>query len=167
MTFSQADWRRNRRAKLKAAGICTKCLQRPALIGRVQCTQCQMESLIREGFKFDRKRNRNGATKARGTCYVQQFGPDVRRLWIDQIVAKWTGKCHYTGIDIEIGATAGLDHMLPVSRASVFGPSKVYCPDNLVWCHKSINILKGDKTADEFAWWLRHELPAAIETVAA
>jgi 5-methylcytosine-specific restriction endonuclease McrA len=149
MSFSQADWRRDRRAQLKAAGICSKCWQRPALIGRVQCTQCQMHSVIRENFKFDRKRNRNGATKARGTCYVEQFAPAVRRSWIDQIVTKWTGKCH-------------LDHMLPVSRASVFGPSKVYHPDNLVWCHKSINLLKGDRTADEFAHWLRHDLPAAI-----
>lgn len=162
MTFSQADWRRHRRQKLKTAGVCTKCWQRPALINRVQCKQCQMDSVIRESFKFDRKRNRNGATKARGTCYVEQFSPSVRRQWRNQIVAKWTGKCHYTGLAIEIGATAGLDHMLPISRAHVFGPCKVYHPDNLVWCHKSINLLKGDRTADEFSDWLRHDLPRAI-----
>ncbi len=162
MSFSQAEWRRKRRADLKASGICTKCWQVPALIGRVQCAQCQMHSVIRENFKFDRKRNRNGATKARGTCYVEQFAPSVRRSWIDQIVSKWTGKCHYTGLQIEIGATAGLDHMIPVSRAAVFGPSNVFHPDNLVWCHKSINLLKGDRTADEFAYWLRNDLPAAI-----
>jgi len=162
MTFSQADWRRDRRAQLKAAGICTKCWRRPALIARVQCEQCQMDSLIRQNLRFDRKRKLKGATKARGTCYVEQFAPSVRKAWIDQVKAKWTGKCHYTGIEIEIGSTAGLDHMLPVSRASTFGPSKVYHPDNLVWCHKKINLLKGDQTADEFAYWLHHDLPAAI-----
>jgi 5-methylcytosine-specific restriction endonuclease McrA len=165
MSFVQADWRKDRRAQLKSAGVCSKCWQRPALIGRVQCAQCQMDSLIREKFKFDRKRNRNGATKARGTCYVDQFAQSVRRTWIDQIIAKWTGKCHYTGLEIEIGSTAGIDHMLPVSRACVFGPSKVYHPDNLVWCHKSINLLKGDRTADEFAYWLQNDLPVAMASV--
>jgi 5-methylcytosine-specific restriction endonuclease McrA len=165
MSFVQADWRKDRRAQLKSAGVCSKCWQRPALIGRVQCAQCQMDSLIRENFKFDRKRNRNGATKARGTCYVDQFAQSVRRTWIDQIIAKWTGKCHYTGLEIEIGSTAGIDHMLPVSRACVFGPSKVYHPDNLVWCHKSINLLKGDRTADEFAYWLQNDLPVAMASV--
>ncbi len=126
-----------------------------------------MVSLIRENFKFDRKRNRNGATKARGTCYVDQFEQSVRRIWIDQIIAKWTGKCHYTGLEIEIGSTAGIDHMLPVSRACVFGPTKVYHPDNLVWCHKSINLLKGDRTADEFAYWLQNDLPVAMAFVSA
>jgi len=162
MTSSLAEWHRNRRTKLKSAGICIKCCHRSALIGRVQCNQCQMASIIRENFKFDRKRSRTNATKARGTCYVEQFAPNIRRLWIDQIIAKWSGMCYYTGLQIEIGSTAGLDHMLPVSRASIFGPNKVYNPNNMVWCHKSINVLKADRTPDEFAYWLHNDLPAAM-----
>lgn len=124
-----------------------------------------MRSIVRESFKFDRRRKMPGSTAARGSCYVDQFSPDVRKNWTNQVIAKWTGLCFYTGLPIEIGSTAGLDHKLPVARATVFGPSRVFHPDNLVWVHKSVNILKGEMTADEFAMWLRYDLPRALATV--
>ena len=167
MTFCETAYRRERYAKTKALGLCVNCGHTPALIKRTRCQRCSMVQVIKEAFKYDKKRTAKGSTQARGSCYVQYFRPDIRALWVEEVISKWTGRCFYTGLEIEVGATAGLDHTIPVSRADVFGPSRVYHPDNLVWCHKSINILKGDKTADEFAWWLRHELPAAIETVAA
>lgn len=166
MTWDGALYSKAKRAEAKAQGLCVNCRHRPALIKRTQCDRCQMASIIKESFKYDRRRAAKGSTQARGTCYVHYFSPERRPLWVDQVISKWTGRCFYTGLEIEVGATAGLDHMIPVSRADTFGPAKVYHPDNLVWCHKSINILKGDKTADEFTWWLRHELPAAIASVA-
>lgn len=165
MTFSQVAYSKLRRDAAKAAGMCQKCYKQPALLGRVNCTDCQMRSIIRESFKFDRRRKMPESSMARGSCYVDQFVSSVRRDWENQIIKKWTGFCFYTGLLIEIGSTAGLDHKLPVSRATVFGPSKVFHPDNLVWAHKSVNILKGEMTADEFALWLRYDLPRALATV--
>tara|TARA_S200002703_G_C3667242_1_gene204851 strand:- start:40 stop:447 length:408 start_codon:yes stop_codon:yes gene_type:complete len=123
-----------------------------------------MDSIIRESFKFDRKRSIPRATKTRKTCYVDQFKPESRKEWVQIIKSKFNGKCFYTGLLIEIGSTAGLDHVLPVSRAATFGPNRVFHPDNLVWCHDSINKLKGDKTGHEFALWLRYDLPKALAT---
>jgi hypothetical protein len=165
MTWNQAEYSKKRRDCCKQLGMCTKCYKRPALVQRKQCAECQMDSVIQEAFKFDRRRKMPGSTAKRGSCYVDQFCIAVRKQWRDDIKNKWTGKCFYTGLQIEIGATAGLDHMLPVSRASAFGPAKVFHPDNLVWCHSSVNILKGDMTADEFYVWLRHDLPMAIASM--
>lgn len=167
MGAKEAADRKTRRQAAKQAGLCQHCFWQPALLGRVNCRSCQMKIIVRESFKFDRRRKMPGSTAARGTCYVDQFLTTVRRSWTEQVISKWTGKCYYTGLAIEIGSTAGLDHKLPVSRATSFGPDRVFHPDNLVWAHKSVNILKGDMTAEEFAVWLRHDLPAALESVSA
>lgn len=135
------------------------------MIQRLTCRECLMDKQIYESFKFDRARKLKGVTQARSTCYVDQFAPELRRAWVESIKARWTGYCFYSGLPIEIGSTAGLDHMLPVSRASVFGPSRVFHPENLVWTDKKINVLKGEMTADEFYVWLRNDLPAALATV--
>ena len=158
---------KNNRSNAKQNGMCENCFKLPALINRTRCKNCLMKAIIKEGFKFDRRRKMRGSTQARGTCYVEQFQPSVRAEWINKIMVKWTGICHYTGIPIEIGATASLDHKLPVSRVHIFGPDKIFHPENLVWCHKSVNILKGDKTASEFSYWLRHEFQDALASVAA
>ena len=165
MSWDEAAYARVKRADAKGKGICTKCRHRPALIKRVQCAHCQMGSIIREAFKYDRRKNAAGATAARGSCYVPQFKSDVRVVWVEQVIAKWTGKCCYTGLPIEIGATASLDHSIPISRAGTFGPCKVYSPENLVWCHKAVNILKGERTADEFRAWLQSELLPSLHAV--
>ena len=159
-----SNYARERRAESRATGRCIKCNKRPAILQRAQCCECQMDSIIRESFKFDRKRSIPRATKTRKTCYVDQFKPESRKEWVQIIKSKFNGKCFYTGLLIEIGSTAGLDHVLPVSRAATFGPNRVFHPDNLVWCHDSINKLKGDKTGHEFALWLRYDLPKALAT---
>jgi len=165
MSWDNAAYSRAKRSDAKAKGICVKCRHRPALIKRTQCTHCQMGSIIREAFKYDRAKNAAGATAARGTCYVPQFSLEVRAKWVEQVIGKWTGFCCYTGLPIEIGATASLDHCIPISRAGTFGPGKVYSPENLVWCHKAINVLKGDMTADEFKWWLTNELLPSVVSI--
>jgi hypothetical protein len=157
--------RQTQRTRARKLGVCQSCLKRPAVIQRKTCRDCLIKRNIHEAFKFDRARKLENITQLRGTCYVDQFRPAVRREWVNQIKNKWTGYCYYSGLPIEIGSTAGLDHMLPVSRAAAFGPAKVYHPDNLAWVDKRINRLKGDMTADEFYVWLRVDFPAAIATV--
>jgi hypothetical protein len=148
------SYKQAKREDAKKRGLCQNCLCRPVVMQRRTCRDCLMSRNISEAFKFDRSRKLSGITELRGSCYVDQFNDDVRRDWIDLIKAKWTGQCFYTGLPIEIGSTAGIDHMLPVSRAKVFGPQKVFHPDNLVWADKRINILKGDMTPGEFYAWL-------------
>lgn len=145
-----------------ARGLCMRCMCRPCVIQRKHCRDCLMDRLIAEAFKQDRRGKMPGSTRERGTCYVDQFRPSVRRKWLDEVKSKWNGACFYSGLPIEVGSTAGLDHMLPYSRAHVFGPGKVFHPDNLVWVDKRINILKGAMTAHEFFAWLRVDLPKAI-----
>ena len=162
MTSIAAAYSRAKRAQAKAAGLCVNCRRRPALIKRTQCDRCTIVSVMKEAMKYDRSKRKKASSQARGTCYVPYYSQDLRESWNQQVIEKWTGRCSYSGIPIELGSTAVLDHKIPVARADVFGPAKVYHPDNLVWCHKAINMLKGDMTADEFASWLRNDLLAIL-----
>lgn len=146
--------RQEKRKQAIAAGFCQDCTIRPATLRRRSCEQCLMKAIIKGAFKFQRGRANKEATAARGGCYVDQFRPNIRSQWCNEILSRYNGKCFYTGIDISVGSTAGLDHMIPVSRVLTYGPAKVFCPENLVWCHKSINLLKGEMTAGEFMAWL-------------
>ena len=113
-----------------------------------------MEQIIREAFKYDYNRAKPQSTLARGSCYVEQFKRDDRRRIIDEIVSRFNGKCHYTGIPIEIGSTAGLVLKIPRQYIDVYGPDQVFCSTNFCWCHKSVHGLKGSKTDAEFRTWL-------------
>lgn len=148
---------RERRQKAKQQGLCSNCFSRPALFQRQRCQLCQMKAIIKEAFKFDRGRQMLGSTNARGSCYVPQYNPLVRREWTAEIIGKWDSRCFYTGLQIEIGSTAGLNFKLPASRADEFGPSIVFHPQNLVWCHQGIALLKGNMTATKFKSWLSTE----------
>lgn len=163
------NYKQKQRTEAKSQGLCAKCLARPRIIQRTQCVDCQISSLVREAFKFDRGATSPEAravsrarTANRGTCYVDQFYEAIRQEWINKIKGKYNGKCAYTGIPIEVGSTASIDHSIPVCRAHVFGPSKVWHPDNLVWCHKSVNYMKGQMTGDEFREWLKQEFVSGL-----
>jgi len=119
------------------------------------CRSCLMKQIVKESFKYDRKRKRLGSTRVRSSCYVDGYS----RQKVSEICAKFNGKCFYTGLPIEIGSTAGLDHAIPVSRARSWGEAAIYSADNLVWAHKAINYMKGDRTSDEFIQWLKDKLP--------
>jgi hypothetical protein len=122
-----------------------------------------MVAIIKEAFKFDKKRKLKGSTQARGTCYVPQYKTAIRAAWNKEIIEKFTGFCYYTRIQIEVGSTAGLNFKLPVSRVEEFGPNAIFCPNNLVWCHKGIALLKGSMTDVKFANWLRNEFIQFID----
>lgn len=157
MISANAERLRHKRQQAKQLGLCANCFCKPALLQRQRCQLCQMKAIIKEAFKFDRKRQMLGSTNARGSCYVAQYHPSVRKKWTTEIVGKWDGRCFYTGLQVEIGSTAGLNFKLPASRADEFGPSAVFHPDNLVWCHQGIALLKGNMTATKFKSWLDAE----------
>jgi hypothetical protein len=49
-----------------------------------------MKAIIKEAFKFDRKRQLLGSTEARGSCYVPQYTPQVRKKWTAAILRNGT-----------------------------------------------------------------------------
>lgn len=73
---------------------------------------------------------------------------DVSKEYLWELFQKQEGKCYYTGDDIFLGVrnqrggkTASLDRL---------DSSKGYTEDNVVWCHKDINLMKRDKSEQEF-----------------
>jgi len=164
MISANAKRLRDKRQEAKSLGLCANCFCAPALLHRQRCQPCQMKAIIKEAFKFDRKRQLLGSTGARGSCYVPQYSPQVRKEWTGAILEKWNGQCFYTGLQIEIGSTAGLSFKLPASRADACGPSAVFHPDNLVWCHQGIALLKGNMTATKFESWLSAEFLPLLQS---
>jgi hypothetical protein len=69
------------------------------------------------------------------------------------------GVCQYTGKKLTKGA-GNIDHIHPQSR----GGKNTW--DNMVWCDKTLNSIKGDRTPDEMGWTLirkpKEPIPAPI-----
>jgi hypothetical protein len=75
-----------------------------------------------------------------------EFSVSIEYLW--QLFQKQDGKCYYTGEELTLstrntkgGMTASLDRL---------DSSKGYLEDNVVWCHKDVNVMKMDKSEQEF-----------------
>lgn len=149
-----AEYYAKRRDRAKLSGICTKCLKEKAMLARSYCKTCHMKALIQEAFKFDRDRKKPHSSSARGSCYVDQFNPAARKAIISEIITKFDGTCHYTGISIEIGLTASLVFKLPKTHISMYGADAIYTASNVVWCHKGVSALKANKTDADFRKWL-------------
>jgi hypothetical protein len=155
----RAAYTKARRAKARLEGFCPNCQHRPTLPHRKHCAQCLCRAQVKEAFKRDRKRT-GIASRAGISCYCDGYCT----AWISEVVERFDGKCFYTGWDIELGSTAAVDHKIPVSRIGRgWSSAVVQHPDNLVWAHKAVNVMKADMTDGEFLQWLRHHLPLAIE----
>ena len=75
-----------------------------------------------------------------------EFSVSIEYLW--ELFQKQDGKCYYTGEELTLstrntkgGMTASVDRL---------DSSKGYLEDNVVWCHKDVNIMKMDKSEQEF-----------------
>lgn len=69
------------------------------------------------------------------------------KLW-SSLVGLADKTCPYTGINLEIGVNASLDHIIPKSRGGVNDLSNfqfVYCQGSF-----DVNRMKGDMTEEEF-----------------
>lgn len=150
-----------RRASAKALGLCS--CGGTVVPGRKSCRRCLMEAMVKQAFMHPAFRR--GGSSRRGLskhyengCFVDSYSTEHVRAVCD----RFDGRCFYSGLPIDIGSTAGLDHNIPVSRVSAWGEAVVYAPENLVWCHQGMNYLKRDMTGDEFRQWLRVNLPAIL-----
>src|SRR5258707_9097949 len=109
------------------SGRCTNCMRRPAEPGIRRCRWCI----------------------ARHVGYVT-LGDSTR---VDELLALYEaqrGRCAVTGLPIEIGVTASLDHVVPRSRGGT------HDPNNLRWVLKVVNLAKHAMTDDEFFRLCRH-----------
>lgn len=75
-----------------------------------------------------------------------KFNVSIEDLW--ELFQEQEGRCYYTGDSLTLstrnnkgGMTASLDRL---------DSSKGYIKGNLVWCHKDVNIMKMDKSEEQF-----------------
>ena len=71
-----------------------------------------------------------------------------QKYWkdIEEIFNRQEGRCYYTGIKIELGVNASIDHKIP----RCCNKPEVYTLKNLVWCYLDINVMKNKFEHDEF-----------------
>jgi hypothetical protein len=117
--------KRNRREYRKANDLCTECSSHEILIPEDACIcePCWFKGIARKNL---------GQTK---------LWEPIREIWYQQ-----DGICTYEGYKLRLGLNACLDHKSPVSR---FPLLKTYLP-NLHWIDKKINMLKSNRTHEEF-----------------
>ena len=106
---------------------------------RARVRQWSVENPDKEREKAARRRMRGGGAT---------FDASIRqRLFESQ-----NGLCFYTNAILDI-ATAHVDHKVPISR----GGTNDY--SNLVLCTPEANLLKHNKTAEEFSVWIKKTGP--------
>lgn len=77
---------------------------------------------------------------------VKNCGTKAHAATLESIAIAQNFQCPYTGDVLIPGLNMWLDHKLPVSRF----PDKKHDPSNWQWVDKSVNIMKGNLTHDEF-----------------
>ncbi|WP_435022405.1 HNH endonuclease [Tundrisphaera sp. TA3] len=63
---------------------------------------------------------------------------------IEELFNSQNRRCAYTGLRLELGVNASLDHIIPRSQGGSNDPS------NLQWVHKWVNYMKSTTPSDEF-----------------
>lgn len=124
-TYSKQPKYKKRKKELyverREAGVCVNCAGPPVQPGACRCRTC---------WFGDMSANRTGTTKN---------AKMLEELWDEQ-----GGCCFYTGEALVEGATASVDHQLPVSRGGT------HERENLKWVTKKVNVAKGTLTHEEF-----------------
>lgn len=119
-------------AKCAQQGKCYRC-KHSALDGNVLCRSCLLKNL---------------SLNATGT----RDNADA----LDSLLNKQNFTCPYTGIKIDVGNNASIDHIIPRSKG---GSDTI---DNLQWVHFGINLLKADMDQNVFVNYFDIFLQAAF-----
>ncbi len=154
-------------AKRKAANICVYCggpgpdgccaacrtnlarlaRERMQEYARKGCAVCGREASIPANprYKILSKKSR----KYCRDCYLKEYSErhfKTRKLWekLGEMLEAQKSTCAYTGLPIELGKTASLDHKIPPKRG---GSISI---ENTHWVHMSINTMKHEMLHDEF-----------------
>ena len=142
MTAKQS---RDFRARRKAAGLCSDCSQ-PAREGKSRCQVCHDKCMERRQARIDSGQCvscSNNSLPNHQKCKVcvvkaatyQATGS--RKNW-EAVLGLFTGQCAVSGLPIEIGKNAHLDHRLPKSTH----PELIADLTNLQWVHRDVNYAK-------------------------
>lgn len=161
----------------KLDGLCVDCGKNPSLGGdRVRCEPCA-DNIRARGAKSRRKKGtvrkvficingkcftcgkNNGSTEEYSPCHECHFrllattnlGTCHRWKEMESIWNRQNGTCPYTGIRLDFGVDASLDHILPQSRY----PHLADDINNMEFVHIHVNHMKKNMTKEEFIEFLR------------
>ena len=134
----------------KLVKVCTKCNQRlptgeftmTSRGYKPSCKSCERKRVREWAIKNpDKEREKSARRRSRGGG--RTFDLSVR----EKLFEKQNGRCFYTGAILDL-VTAHVDHRIPISRGGTNDFS------NLALCTADANLLKHNKTDDEFRIWL-------------
>ncbi len=167
--------RANASSRLSAArrhqeGRCFSCGKPKENAQKQSCIGCQKKS-NEKTRKLRAERQANGLCRTCGAeglrsktglrslqrkvlcknCYLKVLaknclGAEKLLLVLVGILEKHDWRCFYTGEKLIVGENLSIDHLDPVGRF----PERKHDPENLVPCTWQVNLMKRDKTKDEF-----------------
>lgn len=123
--LKQQTDKHERKIRYEKQGCCTSCGKIKLKLIKL-CFKCWIRALA----------------SSNGKCAKAK---DLHNLWEDQ-----AGKCAYTGLTLNPGETASLDHKIPRSKGGT--DSK----NNLQWVHIDINFMKRDLSHGRFTKLCKH-----------
>jgi hypothetical protein len=112
---------RCKRAERQASGLCLNCGSSPPVAPCRLCETCLLKATSNQHFGSVSRAN------------------DLLALFTTQ-----SGKCAYSGLPIQIGISAQLDHIQPLSRGGSHDLS------NVQWVHQDVNQMKRDLSEEVF-----------------
>ena len=165
---------RRRRLELKTAGICLNCRTEAAKPKCVLCEKCAKASVsltlarrkrfAAAGMCFDC--GKCPPLKALidspvhscvcEMCYLKhaaRHALGAARHWValkSKLVAQGC-RCAYTGVPLILGVNASIDHIYPIR----FYSQLHHDPSNVEWVSAEINVMKRDRTPEQFMSLIR------------
>ena len=142
---------------------CSNCKKRDPKPNRKLCKVCsdslvastkrQNKSLREQGLCIACREPSNGCLRCSKCALKNALGRSNLNATIDdlfQLLEDQKHCCAYTGLAIQAGVNAAVDHKQPKSKG---GSGEL---QNLHWVESNINKLKGNMLHDEFIDYLRH-----------
>ena len=154
------------RLSLLASGICPKCKTNPidGILQEKMCRPCR-DVLNEKNTELRNSRLAAGLCRICGkepacdvtaceTCLLKNmakryFRDKNRWTELKDLLEEQQRKCAYTNIDLTVGRTASLDHILAKSKG---GKDTI---ENFQWVHLWVNKMKNDRPHEEFLKSLR------------
>ncbi len=114
-----------------------------------RCVLCGSKEIINKDSCNPIKKNKDNKFLNCYKCYLKKAASNYlgsAKLWTDleKLYIQQKGKCYYTGLDIQIGKDASLDHTIPC-----FGKRKTDIT-KLKWVNIQINYMKGILSEKKF-----------------
>jgi 5-methylcytosine-specific restriction endonuclease McrA len=138
-------------------GLCGNCGRKPIEVkGKAMCQQCldHRKQRYRKAIQDGRcekcgKPSGNGKTKCK-TCVLKNaaythLGSRKRWKELEALYESQNGACAITGVCIEIGVNAHVDHIIPKSKGGAINDIS-----NLQYLHQIANMTKGNSSDEEF-----------------